>query len=69
VPDQSFATVIKVGPVEMKGRVTFESEGGRQTVIKIIVGIPEMDASMQDFLTSRLERSAQNIKELIESNS
>ena len=67
-PNRVFGTVIHDGPVEMRGRTTFEPEGDDQTTITIIVDLPGMDESMdKSFLTSRMERSVQNMKRLIES--
>ena len=67
-PDRAFGTVIHDGSVEMRGRTTFEPEGDDQTTITIIVDLPGMNESMdKSFLTSRMERSVQNMKRLIES--
>jgi uncharacterized protein YndB with AHSA1/START domain len=67
-PNRAFGTVIHDGPVEMRGRTTFEPEGDDQTTITIIVDLPGMNESMdKSFLTSRMERSVQNMKRLIES--
>lgn len=67
-PNRVFGTVIHDGPVEMRGRTTFEPEGEDQTTITIIVDLPGMNESMdKSFLTSRMERSVQNMKRLIES--
>jgi hypothetical protein len=67
-PNRVFGTVIHDGPVEMRGRTTFEPEGDDQTTITIIVDLPGMNESMdKSFLTSRMERSVQNMKRLIES--
>lgn len=67
-PNRVFATVIHDGPVETRGRTLFEATGDNQTTLKMTVEIPSMDANMdKSFLTSRLQRSTQNIKRLIES--
>ena len=67
-PNRAFGVVIHDGPVEMRGRTTFEALGDDQTTITIFVEIPGMDDSMDtSFLTSRMERSAGNLKQLIES--
>jgi hypothetical protein len=67
-PNRVFAVVIHDGPVEMRGRVTFESVNDHRTAFTTTVELPAMDESMDmSFLTSRLERSARNIKKLIES--
>jgi len=67
-PDRAFGLIIHDGPVEMRGRATFEALGDNQTTLTTIVELPGMDESMdKSFLISRLERSGQNIKQLIES--
>ena len=67
-PDRVFATVIHDGPVEIRGRTLFEAVGENQTQLTMNVELPGMDESMDtSFLTSRMERSIQNIKQLIES--
>lgn len=67
-PDRVFATVIHDGPVEIRGRTLFEAADEHQTQLTMNVELPGMDESMDtSFLTSRMERSIQNIKQLIES--
>jgi hypothetical protein len=67
-PDRVFATVIHDGPVEIRGRTLFEATGEGQTKLTMNVELPSMDETMDtSFLTSRMERSIQNIKQLIES--
>jgi hypothetical protein len=52
----------------MRGRTTFDAIGDNQTKITVIVDLPDMDVSMdKTFLNSRLERSGQNMKQLMES--
>ncbi len=68
VPNRVIAMVIHDGPAEMRGRTTFEAISDNQTKITLILDIPGMDASTDTtFLNSRLERSAQIRKQLIES--
>lgn len=67
-PNRVIEMVIHDGPVEIRGRTTFEAISDTQTRITTIVDLPDMDASMdKTFLNSRLERSAQNMKQLMES--
>jgi uncharacterized membrane protein len=68
-PDRAFATLIHDGPVEIRGRMTFEPVGEAQTRLTIFFEMPGMDESKVDraFMMSRLERSEQIRKELIES--
>ena len=66
--NRAVGMVIHDGPVDMHGRVTFEAVGDDRTMITTVVVLPGMDESMdKSFLTSRLERSGQNMKRLIES--
>jgi len=67
-PNRAMGTIIHDGPVEMRGRATFEAVADDRTIITTTVEIPGMDESTdKSFLTSRLERSQRNMKQLIES--
>jgi len=67
-PNRAFAMVIHDGPAEMRGRTTFEAISDHQTRITIVIDIPGMDENAdKSFLKSRLERSAQIRKQLMES--
>lgn len=67
-PNRAFGTVIHDGPVEMRGRMTFEALSDAQTMITFNVELPGMDESMDvGPLTKAVERSGRNIKQLIES--
>jgi len=68
-PNRAMGTVIHDGPVEMHGRMTFEDLSDDQTALTIKVEFPDMDESTVDksFMTSMVERSARNMKLLIES--
>lgn len=67
-PNRVVAMVIHDGPAEMRGRTTFEAINDNQTKITIIVDIPGLDENTdKTFLNSRLERSAQIRKQLMES--
>ena len=67
-PNRAFGTVIHDGPAEMRGRITFEVINEYQTTVTTVIDIPGMDESMdKSFITSRLERSGRNMKQLIES--
>ena len=65
-PNRAMATVIHDGPMEIRGRITFEAVDENHTRMTTVVIIPGMDESMAGFLTSRMERSGQNQKHLIE---
>jgi type II secretory pathway predicted ATPase ExeA len=67
-PNRAFAMVIRDGPAEMRGRTTFEAISDNQTRITTIIDIPGLDENTdKTFLNSRLERSAQIRKQLMES--
>ena len=67
-PNRAMAVVIHDGPSEVFGRATIESASHDRTILRINIEIPGMDESMDtSLLTSLIERSARNIKELIES--
>src|SRR5512144_2957355 len=63
-PDRAFATIIREGPMQMYGRITFEAVGEAQTRVTTFFKMP-VDESRVDraFLTSRLEHSGQVRKE------
>jgi hypothetical protein len=66
-PNRVFALVIHEGPVVMNGRTIFEVVSDDQTTFTTMVEIPGMDESTDtSLLISRMERSARNIKHLIE---
>jgi len=67
-PNRVLAMDIQDGPAQMRGRTTFEALNDHQTKITTIVDIPWMDANAdKTFLNSKLERSAQIRKQLMES--
>jgi hypothetical protein len=66
-PNRAFGMIIHDGPVEMRGRTTFEAVNDNQTILTTMIEFPGMDDSMdKGFLISRLERSGQIRKQLIE---
>lgn len=66
--NRELAMVVHDGPAEMRGRTTVEALNDNQTAITIIIDIPGMDENTdKTFLNSRLERSAQIRKQLMES--
>jgi len=67
-PNRVIAMVIHDGPAVMHGRTTFEALSDNQTKITTIIDIPWMDENTdKTFLNSKLERSAQIRKQLMES--
>jgi uncharacterized protein YndB with AHSA1/START domain len=66
-PNRAIGIVIHDGSAEMRGRTTFEAINDNQTKITTIVDIPGLDENTdKTFLNSRLERSAQIRKQLME---
>jgi hypothetical protein len=66
-PNKAITMVIHDGPAEMFGRTTFESISENQTSITTLIEIPSLDESAdKSFLLSRLERSGQIRKQLME---
>jgi hypothetical protein len=67
-PDRSFAMKIMDGPKEMYGRTTFTALDDQHTRLTTHVDIPEMEDTQEgrSFLMSRLERSAEIRKRLME---
>jgi uncharacterized membrane protein len=66
-PDRAIGMITHDGPVEIQGRATFEAVGEDQTIITMHVEIPDMDKSMESMMTSAIQKSLQNIKQLIQS--
>ena len=67
-PNRVLAMLIHDGPAVMYGKTTFEAISANQTKITIQFEIPGMDENTdKTFLNSRLERSAQIRKGLMES--
>jgi len=66
-PNRAVGMVIHDGPVEMIGRATYEAESDDRTRLTVNVEIPSMDESMGSMLSSGIQQSLRNIKQLIES--
>jgi uncharacterized membrane protein len=65
--NKAFGVLIHDGPSVTHGRVTFEAKNEMQTILTIHAEFPEMDESMGSRIAGLVERSARNIKQLIES--
>jgi len=67
-PDRSLAMKILDGPKEMYGRTTFTAIDDQHTRLTTYIDIPDMDDTQEarSFLMSRLERSAEIRKHLME---
>lgn len=66
-PEQTMAVKIHDGPIETNGRVTFVPEGPDRTSVTIWAEFPGMDESMAEKITPLMERSAQTINRLVQS--
>jgi len=66
-PDRTMGVVIHDGPTETRGRATFKAESQERTTLTISAEFADTDESMESLITSLMERSARNIKHLIES--
>lgn len=67
-PNRVIAMVIRDGPAETYGRTTFEAIGDHQTKLTTAIDIPGMSPEADTtLLNSKLERSAQVRKQLMES--
>ena len=66
-PNRSIGMLTHDGPVEIRGRTTFEAIDDAQTTLTISVEIRGMDESMGGMMTGAIQKSLQNIKQLIES--
>jgi uncharacterized membrane protein len=66
-PNRTMGVVIHDGATETRGRVTFKAESQERTTLTISAEFADMDESMESLITSLVERSARNIKHLVES--
>jgi hypothetical protein len=65
--DRSIAMLIHDGPVETRGRATFEALDANRTRVSVAIEIPGMDASRDtSFMSRRLQRTVDTLKNLIE---
>ena len=64
-PNRAFGAVIREGSMETYGRGTFEEVGEGRTRLTIRAEM-SIDESMKDRMSGLVQRSARNIKELIE---
>ena len=65
-PNRAMGVVIHDGPSETHGRVTFKAESPARTTLTIHAEFTDMDESLEGVITGLVERSARNIKQLIE---
>jgi hypothetical protein len=67
-PNRAVGTIIKDGPVEMRGLITFEAAGPNRTVVTRIAEFPD-DAAPVDtvLIQTLLKQTGQTLQELLES--
>jgi hypothetical protein len=65
-PERAIATRIHDANMDMGGRVTFEQDGPDRTVLA--ADIPGVDESKASHLSAMMQRSAENVKRLAESD-
>ena len=66
-PEKVMGVRIQDGPIETRGRATFSAASPNTTDMTIWAEFPGMDDSLSDKIRPLMERSAQAIKTLIES--
>lgn len=64
--DRAFGAITHDGPMEIRGRASFESLEPSVTKLTITADIPAMDDSMEGSMATAMERSMSSIKRLIE---
>jgi hypothetical protein len=64
-PNRAMGVLTREGPMEIHGRATVEETSEGSTRLTIAAYMP-IDESMKDRMTGSVQRSIQNIKELIE---
>lgn len=65
-PERAFATIIREGPVEVRGGAVFEPIDADRTKLTITTEIPDDPRWNPALITARMQRSVDTIKELIE---
>ncbi len=63
--DRSFGVIIRDGPMEIRGRATFEELSDGRTRLTIVADMP-IDESMGDHITGLMQRSLENLEGLVE---
>lgn len=67
-PNRAFRAVIRDGRTETRGGMTFEAESPERTKLTLHAEFVDMDESLEGRITGLMERSARNIKHLLESD-
>jgi hypothetical protein len=64
--DRAIAVVTHDGPMEIRGRATFDAVAASRTKLTLFAEVPELDEAMQRPMTEAIQRSLRRVKELIE---
>ena len=69
-PERAFAVSIHDPNMDAQGRVTFEARGPARTLVTVTTGIEGMDDPAKiEFLARMMQRSVDNLKHLVETES
>ena len=66
-PNQAVTMIIHDGPVKMIARATYEAESEDRTLLSFNIEFPDLDEMDTDMLVSGMQRSIQNINQLLKS--
>jgi uncharacterized protein YndB with AHSA1/START domain len=67
-PERAIGMLIHDANMQMRGRTTFREEGPDTTVLTIVTDIPDLDESKAGVVSSRMQRTIENVKSLVESD-
>jgi hypothetical protein len=65
--NQAVTMIIHDGPVKMIARATYEAESEDRTLLSFNIEFPDLDEMDTDMLVSGMQRSIQNINQLLKS--
>jgi uncharacterized protein YndB with AHSA1/START domain len=67
-PERAIGMLIHDANMQMRGRTTFQQEGPDTTLLTIVTDIPDLDESKASVVSSRMQRTIENVKSLVESD-
>lgn len=67
-PERAIGMLIHDANMQMCGRTTFREEGPDTTLLTIVTDIPDLDESKASVVSSRMQRTIENVKSLVESD-
>jgi uncharacterized protein YndB with AHSA1/START domain len=67
-PERAIGMLIHDANMQMRGRTTFQEEGPDTTLLTIVTDIPDLDESKASVVSSRMQRTIENVKSLVESD-